>query len=49
MSAIGGMAWLLVDMPQPRLTQMPEIGGEMGLGSVTQEGGLMAATVATKL
>lgn len=40
---------MLVDMPQPRLTQMPEIGGEMGLGSVTPEVGMMAAAVATKL
>lgn len=48
-SAIGRMVWLLVDMPQPRLTQMPEIGGEVGLGSVTPEVGVMAAAVAMKL
>ena len=40
---------MLVDMPQPRLTLLPETGGEMGLGSVTPEMGMMAATVATKL
>lgn len=49
MSTIGRMIWLqsatpdvgqgmLVDMPQPRLTQMPEIGGEMGLGLWPQGG-----------
>ena len=58
MSAIGGTSWLksaipevgmLVDLLLPRLAQVPEIGGEMGLWSETQEMGMMTTAVATKL
>ena len=58
MSAIGGTSWLksaipevrmLVDLLLPRLAQVQEIGGEMGLWSETQEMGMMTTAVATKL
>ena len=40
---------MLVDLLLPRLAQVPEIGGEMGLWSETQEIGMMTTAVATKL
>ena len=58
LSAIGGISWLqsaiaevgmLVDLLLPRVAQVPEIGGEMGLWSETPEMGMMTTDVATKL
>lgn len=58
LSAIGGTSWLqsaiaevgmLVDLLLPRVAQVPEIGGEMGLWSETPEMGMMTTEVATKL
>ena len=58
LSAIGGISWLqsaiaevgmLVDLLLPRVAQVPEIGGEMGLWSETPEMGMMTTEVATKL
>lgn len=40
---------MLVDLLLPRVAQVPEIGGEMGLWSETPEMGMMTTEVATKL
>ena len=58
LSAISGTSWLQSAIPEmgmfvdrllPRLAQVPEVGGEMGLCSETPEMGMMTTAVATKL